>query len=277
MMIASVSQTRGGSGITAAGQWTVNTAAQNARRVFRLVFYLRFAPQELADSVVIDQATTLAGSFQSYTYNALSEQTPAPAISQVDGALVVKLDGPQQVLAISVDSSAADDGDVLELYRLDGPNIASAASMTAQFQSAFFGDRTVVSGLKAFSLRQGIKLRDPRAELPPGFTDVQFAIRERRSDGSHATLSTSTLKEVSVESSPTGPRIGIASPDNLAGATPVWPQGPVNSNSFDVGGALAAALRTYLNTQASPLSAPVDVAILFQSDARCSLTIKSLQ
>ncbi len=133
---------------------------------------------------------------------------------------------------------------------------------------------------------------DDTATLNEAFVDSRFALRlKATSTDQQVNLTANNLSALHVMSYPTGPRIGLAPPDNPLAAVFFW-QAPgelkgamASAGTVDAGTVKAEALQRHLDRVraeqfeqllADPLAAlpdHIDIALVIQSDAPCILTI----
>ena len=263
----------GGALQPATQSWLI-TARQGAppRAFFQRVLYMRFAVGG-ADQIVVHAATTmLRGAFAPYAYNALDAAAPPrpePVLSTA-GGLIVTLDVPRQVTHVQLAAhTVPGPGYGLEFYRLDGQVLSSKPTLTVTASA-----------------------EDDTATLNEAFVDSRFALRlKATSTDQQVNLTANTLSALHVMSYPTGPRIGLAPPDNPLAAVFFW-QAPgefkgamASAGTVDAGMVKAEALQHHLDRVraeqfeqllADPLAAlpdHIDIALVIQSDAPCILTI----
>ncbi len=230
-------------------------------RFFQKTFPLSFPVFSAEERLSIDTpATRLEAAFLPAQYNAVTPGGWPPAVVQgaSDGFLLIELDGLRQILTVRTSLPSA--SRTVEFFRLDGSCPASSPTLTAP---------------------EG-------GWLAQEFTDVRFAIRVKDSEGAPVSLSPGQLKELTVQSFPTGPRIGV----RWAGAPPppdpvlLWrapgeirPGAPGDLGLVHAAGpALAEQLQAILDEQLDkglkapfPQSLPVELVI--QSDTPCELDI----
>ncbi len=231
-------------------------------RYFQKIFPLSFPVFSAVERLSIDtQATRLEAAFVPAEYNAVAPGgwPPAVVLGDSGGFLLIALDGLKQVLTVRTSLPSA--SRTVEFFRLDGSCPASSPTLT-----------TPEGG-----------------SLAQEFTDVRFAIRVKDSDGAPiSSLSPDQLKELTVRSFPTGPRIGV----RLAGAPsppgPVlfWqapgeirPGAPGDLGLVHAAGpALAKQLQALLDEQHDTgLNAPfpqcLAVELVIQSDTPCQVNV----
>ncbi|GAK58625.1 hypothetical protein U27_05599 [Candidatus Vecturithrix granuli] len=253
MQIQNVAINRNGALQSAVRQWQlISPVTVPPLQVFQKVVYLRFVTDGVADQISIDEeATTLRAVFQPYDYDAITQSEPTLRALRTssEGAVIVTLDAPRQVRQVSYPSY------LLELYRLDGNKLA---------------DNPTVSVSNATTLSED-------------FTDRRFAIRLKKPDGQHEPLSPGDILELRLRSYPTGPRLGIAKPGALSSGVFFW-QAPgeigktasMSQGEVNAGTALVKELQRYLDGLSalhSPLPQCVDIALVIESDAPCTLNI----
>ena len=215
--------------------WPVQTAVGTAPQVvYRRVFYLRVKPTG-ADDVVVDSASLRA------VFSPVPATVPASALAKPSGehGVVVALNAPRQVVRVDVAG-----GGGYSLHRVDGDKIVDAATVTAS------------SG----------------AALPAAFVAQRFAVR--RQPNPAAELAKSSLQQIQLRTYPSGARFGLADAALKEPPDVFWRRpGEVlqKVDSGEVGAALATALRRRLAAAARPWPASVDVALVAESDAPCSL------
>ena len=273
MNLASVAAVQGGALQAAVRQWDVITpVAQGPLRFFRQVIYLRFAVGSIADGVSIDaDTTTLEADFQPYEYDArLSNSSLAASLTpSVDNkALIVELDAPRQALRVQLRAGrTVGSKQELEFYRVDGKILAEQATVTVSMQNA-------------------------AATLTEEFTDIRFALQLKGAGGS--SLTASDIEEIHIRSYPTGPRFGVANPDDLleqeeALSVAFFWQEPGELRDADqrhvaADKAFAVGLQRYLDAYFDALSVSsgthpstdhVDVALVVESDAPCRLNVSA--
>ncbi len=278
MDIASVSTSQGGPLVPAAQTWQVLSPVTTTPplRFFRRALFLRFPTGGQADRLAIAaSATAFQASFLPLDYNALAPGEPSLAASRSSAeggtAVIVQLDAPRQVRQVRLASSAVPgSGYSVELYRLDGNRLASGPTVSA----------SISGGLATFS---------------QDFTDARFAIRLKAPGGGNTALSTTQVTEVTVRGYPTGPRLGIARPDDLPASVFFWQAPgeigraqPASLGEANAGAALADALQRHLDDLVASLQeqagegtvarlpAQVDAALVIESDAPCRLQVTSL-
>ncbi len=226
----------------------------NQRNVFRKVFGLRINTGGLANQIRFDAETAhLAIEFDSKQFDIAG--TSAVNVTTKSGALAIELPVPMQLHRVRLSGSAAA---TLEIYRLDGDEVAKDATKTAI--------NTPTSGV-----------------LSGDFTDRRFAVKQRLPDASYASLGSDDLKDLVVTGFPTAPRVGIApfvegadTPFfffNPGGIVGVDANGP--SGSADVGPQLAEALQQQIDSLEGPYPEHIDVYLVFESDAPCEVIVKS--
>src|SRR5258708_29443670 len=135
MNLSAVATSPGGVTQPAAITWLVNSPAA---RGYQTVLYLRFETHGTADGIEIDsEACQFEAVFQPLDYNALNA-APIPLATRVlsrDGrAVIVKLDGPRQILVVTVNPPGG-----VELHRADGLVQADKAADSSGFTAVNFG------------------------------------------------------------------------------------------------------------------------------------------
>ena len=134
MNLASVARIPGGTLESAVGVWPVTSPVA---RGFQAVFYLRFETAGAGDGLGIDKdGCEFEGVFQALDYDALhASSIPAALLSSsTDGtAVIVKLDGPREVLGVILSPPAN-----VELHRADGSVQADKAADPSGFTDANF-------------------------------------------------------------------------------------------------------------------------------------------
>lgn len=242
------------------------------RAFFQQVLYVRFAVGGADQIVVHASTTTLSGAFAAYAYNALDAAAPPlpePVLS-TGGVLIVTLDVPRQVTQVQLAAhTVPGEGHGLEFYRLDGHVLSSKPTLTVTACA-----------------------QDDTATLNEAFVDSRLALRlKTNSTDQQVNLAADSLTALHVMSYPTGPRIGLAPPDNPLAAVFFW-QAPgelkddmASAGTVDAGAVMAEALQRYLDRVraeqleqllADPLAGlpdHIDIALVIQSDAPCALTI----
>jgi hypothetical protein len=170
-------------------------------------------------------------------------------------------------------------GSRLEFYRLDLDTPAEKPTAVA-----FISDRT--------------------ATLTDEFIAARFAVRIKQSDGAYRHRSHWTIEKVIVHTYPTGPRLGIADPNDLMTDGPDEPSKPVFfwqqpgelrdavglRNAADGGRMLTEALQNYLdgtfeglkkenpaNGSSHDLSDTITAALVIESDAPCYFNMTRLE
>lgn len=152
-------------------------------------------------------------------------------------ALAVMLEAPRRVL-----SATFGRGTTAEFVRLDLRVLAERPTATAG---------------------NGVVLVDD-------FTDARFAVRLRAAGGLVGNLATTDLSTLKVRSYPTGPRLAI-------GGDVFWQApGRLDGVTAAAGAALAQALQRFVDGLPRPLPASLQVPLVFESDAQCTVEIPAL-
>ena len=257
MLIGSVATAVDSQTLVAGAQnWLVTQPAGEAPgRFFQNVLYLRFPADAFTSAFVVDEAATLlTGTFGPHTYDGLRPDNPALAanVSAAGANLMVQLDGPRQVLAVTPKGSYS-----VELYRIDAGTPSAQPTETTN-------DGTIGG---------------------PAFTGATFAVVLKSGGTAKPAPTVNDLQRISLRGYPTGPRLGIAGP-NLQSIDFFWhANGQVGTTvpaaAGDLGAAgtaLAKALARYLDSawQALKGAAPparFDAALVIQSDEPCELNL----
>lgn len=210
-------------------------------RVFRRTQYFRVSTDGLAESIAVEPAALLRGTFGTLDYDALAASEPAlrATKSSLAGGVLVEMDSPRRILRVTVPTTRAGSGSKLEFYRLDGDTPAEEPTLTVTRQNeqlvAEKASGGVILGLargagaraaigvgsgtihpdeatfdQAFLLRSAV--------FPADFTDARFLLRLTGSTGSPLTLNVGDVETVRVRGYPTNPRIGLALPPGAEGA-----------------------------------------------------------
>lgn len=153
MNLSAVATTPGGATQAAIRTWPVTTPAA---RAYQTVFYLRFDTQPVGDGLEVDEAGChFTAAFQPIDYNALSAAPIPPAalsMSKDGKVVIVKLDGPRQVLSVVLNPARP-----VELHRADGPVQADKAADSSGFTDVNFGvqpsDAVAVNQVKEVNVR----------------------------------------------------------------------------------------------------------------------------
>ena len=272
MKVTSVTTTEIGAPRSATGGWQITSLVEvPPLRFFRQVVRLSFETGDIADRIEIEpENTTLEAVFQPYDYDALAPSAPSKAsLTTSGGAVIATLDAPRQIRQVRLSSgTVSEPGYAIEFYRLDGSTLADKPSASASVQSNV-------------------------ATLPSNvdFTDGRFAVRLKGPTG--PSLKAGDLAGLQIRSYPTGPRLGIADPDDPDSAIFFWQASgelgktvPADQGNVDAGEAFATVLGRYLddffarlaestdgNGPSSPPPQFVDVALIVASDAPCTLNI----
>ena len=256
-------KTTGGAPLALVGTHPVTAAVAEPRPAFRFAFLLDLGPLPSTASLLVDAAATQLHA----AFEPLDVQVPPSSMRNGDEVVIVELDAPRQVHAVTLKSAAEKKGIVedfrigpskakaghvhgsIRLFRLDGDTISDKPTATAALGTgwtAFFGDE---------------------------FTDARFAIGF--DDGA---LDAGDLASVTLRSFPTAPRIALANAASLE-ADPFFFHaagqlaGGDPAASVDGGESLAAALQQFADTAGAP--APRLVAVLVESDAECCFRVTS--
>ncbi|MEZ4868449.1 MAG: hypothetical protein R3C14_44380 [Caldilineaceae bacterium] len=322
MKITQVAATPGGALGNAVKEWDVVSAVgELPLRTFRQVLYLRFVTGGDADGLRIDSAQCrLQANFKAITQNAKSNTIPSLAATFTNGGpntVRVEWDAPYQVRQVQLASSLNLGGSAaLEFYRLDGAQVAEKPTVTAALGGAdllFVMENTAIAlgtpqpgvaravgraaggaGAQQVAIRQS-RFAGNTATVPSDFTDARFALRLKDSAQASPNLRVDDLTSLSIRSYPTGPRLGLADPAQLAGGNPNAIlffdrlTGMVDTadapGNLAAGATLAAALQRYIDDffvalaaakQADPtLATPaqIDVALVVESDTPCRVQI----
>lgn len=321
MQVAHVTTSIGGALVLAARRWEVLTpVGEPPQRVFRQVLYLRFAMNSEADGIRIDQEKTAwHGVFEPHTYNAVNTGSAVPAAKLAplgQGSVKVELDAPRQVIGVQLVSALALGANAaVEFYRLDGDKPAQQPTASAQL-----GVDTVQ--LDIVQLMESRAVPRSFAGVPPGgappaavgehfarvsafatnvatlpsnidFTDARFALRLNDPAQASSSLQTSDIVSVQARAYPTAPRLGLASPDDLAAVSffarldgEIGKGAQPQPGEVDAGGDFAMALQRHLDERLARLAAasagavtsgvppPIDVALVIASDAPCQVAIE---
>lgn len=235
MIITRLSSTPGGSLADLQRQEITAPAGALPLRVFRRTLHLRVSSGGLAESIQVEPAAQLRGTFGALDYDALTAAEPAlrATISPLAGGVLVEMDTPRRILRITIPSLRAGPGSKLELYRLDGDTPAGEPTLTVTRQNeallAQKGSSAVGIGLTrsagaraAVGIGTGIIHSDEAdfdqvylqrsAVFPVDFTDARFLLRLTGSTGSALTLNVGDVETVRVRGYPTNPRIGLSVP-----------------------------------------------------------------
>lgn len=291
MNITSIAITKGGVLQSAAQKWPVTALAQvNARTVYRAVLFMRFPTEGKADRIAVSPFdAVLTGAFEPLEYNVLETGGPTPAAQMTDAisainGVIVRLEAPRQVIQVRLSNSVANGaGFTLEFYRVDGSQTVDKPTTTANISNHI-------------------------AALGEEFTDMVFAIKLKGPSHADAGLVGANILEVKVRSYPTGARIGIAEPEALSeavffkqiagevGKGAAAPSGSINSGaefSEAIQRRLDDAMQKDLDNfrkaisnitlvegariaeSTSPLPQEIDMAVVIESDAPCSIQIAS--
>lgn len=272
MNITQIATSPGGALQPATGVWPITERiAAVPRALFRQVLYLRIVVGA-ADRVVLEaEQVTLTGTFAAYEYDALGADAPPrpEPVRASGGVLIVALDVPRQIKRVQLAAnSVPGEGYSLEFYRLDGDVLSSKPTITVAASA-----------------------QTDAATPSDAFVDARLALRlKKNSDNTPVPLVANTLTELQVISYPTGPRIGLAPPDDPAAAVFFW-QAPgeikgdvLGTGVVDSGGTLAEALQRYLDRvraeqiealadPSAPLPEHIDVALVIQSDSPCTFAL----
>jgi hypothetical protein len=225
------------------------------RNIFRVIFGLRVNTGGLADGIRFDAAnarceiTFSAGDFD---LNAPTRQFEVEEIGTK--SLAVTLPAPMQVRAINFSSA----GSQVELYRMDGDQLAKDATKTFSSSGNVAGD----------------------------FTDRRFGVKLKHPITQYQDINAGSLTRVFVRGHPTTARIGLATisthPDSIA---PNFffvipgevgrPKGPPSDAS--IGKALAIALQQHFDGLELPYPATVDLLLVVESDAPCVMKAGSFE
>jgi hypothetical protein len=252
--ISSITTPQSSSPQSAIQRWPlIASVGDLPRRVFRQALHLPFHPASNADHITIATAL-LQATFEALDYNALQPPAPlAPAQRVALGdAVKVTLAQPQQILQVTLANTLAlPPGTLLELYRLDGPTLASQPTVT-------------------------VPLQNHTATFNAEFIDRQFALR-LKPPVTPLGLTPANLTSLQVRSYPTAPRIGLA-----ALATPLDPlwfwqppgefKSPIDLTPADQA-AFKTALDRYFTNLTPPLPTLVEVALVLEADAPCQVNL----
>jgi hypothetical protein len=225
---------------------------------FRRTFRLRLAATA-ADGLAVDApAVRLGGRFLTRDHAASGSGATADvqaAVTASGGALIVTTKAPARVRRVRIQPAAGQQAAQLsvQLYRMDGDVLAKEFTLERASDAVFAQD----------------------------FTDRRFAIRAKHA-GSDIALTTGRLQLLEMRGYPTGARIGLQFPGQTGptffhvitgeaergGASPtgVLP-------AAATGALLAAALQRGLDALPRPVAGPVDVLLVFESDAPCRVRI----
>jgi hypothetical protein len=278
----------------ATGRWLITSPVEApSSRVFRRVARLRFETGGMADRIIIDpEAATLTAVFRPYDYDALSSGEPLEAtLTAFDGAVVAELDVPRQVRQVCLSSSSVlGPGYSVGFYRLDGDALADKPTVTAKLQSIKPVDESLNAGLEK-AVEQPSSARVATLTANSEFTDKRFAIRLEGTDD--PALGVGNLLGMKIRSYPTGPRLGLANPEDPDSAVFFWQATgevgkamPEEDGNVEAGKAFAKALQRHLDDffarltdltdedeDPPPIPESVEVALVMVSDAPCILDV----
>jgi hypothetical protein len=135
MNLSKVATDPGGLARPATRSWQVTTPVA---RGYQTAFYLRFDTQLTGDGLEVDEARcSFTATFRPFDYNALSAPPIPPAalsMSKDGKAVIVKLDGPREVLSVVLDPLRP-----VEFHRADGRVQADKAAEFPGFTDVNFG------------------------------------------------------------------------------------------------------------------------------------------
>jgi hypothetical protein len=242
MNLSSVATALGGATQLATAIWTVSSPVA---RGYQTVLYLRFNTQSATEGVEVDESGChFEASFQNLDYNALSA-APIPAaqlsMSKDGKAVIVKLDGPRQVLSVSLSS-----GKPIELHRADGTVQADKAADSSGFTDVNFGVQPVDASSIAANQLTSVNVRGT-----PSNPRIGLAAPDLKSPA----MFWPTADAAGQTAVHTGAAFGKALQTLLAAQ---WSQ------------ALAAHQQ---NPASAPLPDYLDAALVLQSDAPCLVSI----
>lgn len=275
--------------LPATGRWLITSPVEAPpSRVFRQVARLRFETGGMADRIIIDpEAATLTAVFRPYDYDALSSDEPLATLTAFDGAVIVELDVPRQVRQVCLSSNSVPGPDYsVGFYRLDGDALADKPTVTAKLQSTKLVEESLDAGLEK-AVGQPSSAGVATLIANSDFTDRRFAIRLVGSN--EISLGIGNLLGMKIRSYPTGPRLGLANPEDPDSAVFFWQATgevgkaePEEDGNVEAGKAFAEALQRYLDDffarltkltdeDLPPIPEAVEVALVMVSDAPCIL------
>ncbi len=259
---------------------------------YRLTRYATLATGGHAERVLVSEASTLSGRFESLRFDALAaDGTLRASVSEVDQGLRIGFDAPRRIVAIRLAASRAATGSQLELYRLDGttraPEPAVVLLGSSELLNSAAGRRPAeerVDGPRPIPLAPPIErlVRRPTATRFPVdlvSTAVDLVLRGTSLQGVD-------LLGIDIQSPPAAPRIVLRLETGEAEEARVWQVGGEvvdgdPAGQVEAGRETAATLQRSLDRVAtgpgSMLPRNLAMAITFESDAPCRFASHDLR
>jgi hypothetical protein len=257
VIVTRLSTAPGGDPQPLGAQLLLTPTGEPTRRVYRRVLYLRLSTGGMAESLEILDEAILRAHFVRHDYDAVTVGEPALRATRTagPGGVLVTLDAPRRVLAVTLSGAKSAFGQTLDLYRLDGDTPATEPSLSATRSAPILQQHVeavvgLTDGGGAFPIaaaaggigwaghaEAGGAAAPGRVEVgvahhllaaavgpfPVDITDRRFLLRLRSATGAAVPLAPGDIAGIVIRSYPRNPRVGLALPSDPAAPTAVDP------------------------------------------------------